>query len=78
MPTVLRSGPYRYFFYSADCAEPAHIHIERDQQVAKLWLVPLHIAESGGFKQRELGRIRHLVAERQALLLKAWHEHCNS
>jgi hypothetical protein len=29
MPTILRIGPYR-FFYSADCDEPAHIHVERD------------------------------------------------
>jgi hypothetical protein len=28
MPTVLRSGPYRFFFYSADRGEPPHVHVE--------------------------------------------------
>lgn len=30
MPTVLRSGPYRFFFYAGDRDEPPHVHIERD------------------------------------------------
>ena len=29
MPTVLRSGAYRFFFYSADREEPAHVHVAR-------------------------------------------------
>lgn len=37
MPTVLRSGPYRLFFCSADGAEPPHVHVERDQRTAKFW-----------------------------------------
>jgi hypothetical protein len=35
MPTVLRIGPYRFYFYSHDGAEPRHIHVERDGQSAK-------------------------------------------
>src|SRR5438270_11724045 len=31
LPSVLRSGPYRFFFYSADQDEPPHIHVERDR-----------------------------------------------
>ena len=35
MPTVLRDGPYRFFFYSneytgADLTEPPHIHVTVD------------------------------------------------
>lgn len=30
MPTVLRVGPYRFFFYAGDRSEPAHVHVERD------------------------------------------------
>jgi hypothetical protein len=39
MPTILRIGPYRFFFYSADVVEPAHIHVQRDDNVAKLWQI---------------------------------------
>ncbi len=38
MPTVMRVGPYRLFFYSADGGEPPHIHVDRDNHIAKLWL----------------------------------------
>lgn len=77
MPTVLRIGPYRFFLYSADCDEPAHIHVERDTQIAKFWLSPVRMAESGGFNRRELTRIRRLVPEHQEALLRGWDEHCN-
>lgn len=33
MPTVLRAGPYRFFFYAGDRDEPSHIHIEREDRV---------------------------------------------
>jgi hypothetical protein len=39
MPTVLRLGPYRFFFYAGDGVEPPHVHIERDEKAAKFWLV---------------------------------------
>ncbi|MCO6455665.1 MAG: DUF4160 domain-containing protein [Pirellulaceae bacterium] len=38
MPTVLRVGPYRFFFYAGDGDEPAHVHVERDDSEAKVWL----------------------------------------
>ncbi len=49
MPTVFRSGPYRFFFYASDGNEPAHIHVERDDQTAKFWLQPVRVERSRGF-----------------------------
>ena len=43
MPTVLRIGPYRFFFYAGDRDEPPHMHVERDEQIAKFWLVPMRV-----------------------------------
>ena len=34
VPTVLRIGPYRFFYYAGDRDEPAHIHVERDEKIA--------------------------------------------
>jgi len=28
-------GPYRFFFYSFDCQEPMHVHVERDDANCK-------------------------------------------
>jgi Domain of unknown function (DUF4160) len=36
MPTVLRSGSYRFYFYSHEANEPPHVHVDRDDLSAKL------------------------------------------
>jgi hypothetical protein len=38
MPTVLRISGYRFFFYSGEGSEVAHIHVEHGDGVAKIWL----------------------------------------
>ncbi|WP_189403606.1 DUF4160 domain-containing protein [Alteromonas halophila] len=48
MPTVLRLGPYR-FFYSNENDEPVHIHIQREKMLAKFWLTPVVLAALLGF-----------------------------
>ncbi|MCI0795500.1 MAG: DUF4160 domain-containing protein, partial [Chloroflexi bacterium] len=47
MPTVLRTGPYRFFFYSGDREEPPHVPIERDDNEAKFWTDPIRLQNSG-------------------------------
>ncbi|MBU1211041.1 MAG: DUF4160 domain-containing protein [Alphaproteobacteria bacterium] len=74
MPTVLRIGPYRFFFYSADGSEPAHVHVERDDCVAKFWLDPVRLASSGGFASSELRQLHRIVDEQQTSLLECWND----
>jgi hypothetical protein len=74
MPTVLRVGPYRFFFYASDGDEPPHIHVERDDSEAKFWLEPVKLERSVGFRPRERQRIGRLVREHQTTLLEKWHE----
>jgi hypothetical protein len=57
MPTVLRAGPYRFFFYSGDRGEPPHVHVGREANVAKLWIDPVRLAWSRGYPSFELRRI---------------------
>lgn len=75
MPTVATLGPYRVFFYSADRAEPVHVHVEREDKVAKFWLDPVRLARSGGFSRKELRRIEALLREHEAELIEAWNEY---
>jgi hypothetical protein len=75
MPTVMRVGPYRFFFYSGDKGEPEHIHIERAENVAKFWLEPVSLDRSGGFDRRELRAIVRIVEERRSELREAWHDY---
>ncbi len=74
MPTVLRTGPYRFFFYSGDREEPPHIHIERDDNEAKFWPDPIRLQNSGGFNRSEINRIQTLVQDNQEHLLRRWNE----
>ena len=78
MPTVLRVGPYRFFFYAGDRDEPPHVHIEREGKVAKFWLDPIRLQESGGFSRSEMGRIQKLVSMHQDSLREAWNEYFGS
>lgn len=73
LPTVLRSGPYRLFFYMADRGEPPHVHVERDRREAKLWLDPVVIAHAESFQAVELRRIERIVKDHREALLEAWH-----
>lgn len=74
MPTVLRVGPYRLFFYSGDGREPPHIHVERDDNVAKFWLDPVRLAHSGGFGRTEVRDVGRLVTEHRQQLLERWND----
>ena len=75
MPTVLRSGPYRAFFYAGDRQEPPHVHVERDRNTAKYWLEPVALESSCGFRRSELMDIHKLISEHQAVLLVKWHDY---
>ncbi|HSU12918.1 DUF4160 domain-containing protein [Longimicrobium sp.] len=75
MPTVLRSGPYRFFFYAGDRDEPPHVHVEREDHRAKFWLDPVRIQNGGGFSAIELNRIAGLVTVHRDQLLEAWHDY---
>lgn len=77
-PTVLQSGPYRFFFFSSDRNEPIHVHVSRERKTAKFWLEPVSVAYNYGFAGSELNRIEALVQEHETTLVKAWHEYFQS
>ncbi len=77
MPTVLRSGPYRFFFYAGDGEEPLHVHVERDNCEAKFWLDPVRLARSHGFSASEINKIDRLIGENERDLLDSWNEFFN-
>ena len=73
-PTVLRVAGYRFFFFSNERQEPAHIDVERGEAHAKFWLTPLTLAISHGFRSGELSEARQLVEEHRAVLQEQWDE----
>ena len=77
MPTVKGiPGPYRFFFFSFDCNEPKHVHVQREKFICKFWLDPLDLSKNYGFSPKELGEIRRFIHLHKIKIVEAWHEHC--
>jgi hypothetical protein len=74
VPTVLKIRSYRLFFVSLDRGEPPHVHVRRENMVAKFWLEPVALERAGGFSRVELSEIARLVQVNRAVLLKSWYE----
>lgn len=74
MPTVLRIGPFRFFFYSNENDEPPHIHIQAAERTAKYWLEPLELAYNYGFSSRELKQIEQHIRDNMTYILDIWRE----
>ena len=77
MPTILRVGRFRFFFYSSDRAEPVHVHVEAGSAIAKFWLNPVRLAGSRGMARHELSRLYELVVDHRDILERAWHAYFN-
>jgi len=77
LPTILRSGPYRFFFYSNEGVEPAHVHIQRERSVAKFWLKPVSLASATRVAPKDIRDMRKLVEEHRLKLLEAWDGYFN-
>ena len=77
MPTALGAGPYRFYFYSYDCGEPRHMHVDRENMSAKFWLDPdVALEESYGYNRRELRDIERIAREHLEALRNAWDAFC--
>jgi len=43
-------------FYAGDRDEPPHVHVEREDKVAKFWLDPIRLQWSRGFSRPEIAK----------------------
>ena len=69
MPTVLRIGAFRFYFYSLEPNEPPHVG-RRDATI-KVWLHEVEFAKSRGFRAHEIRGIVATVEEHRTRLLEA-------
>lgn len=75
MPTLLRWNGYRFFFYSADVGEPAHVHVTKEGKEAKVWLHDASVAANFGFSAPEIGDIVRKTREMETAFREAWDDH---
>lgn len=74
MPTVMRIGPFRFFFYSNENDEPRHVHVRAAEKEAKYWLDPLELAWNYGFNTRQLKQIERHLGDNRAYLIEMWDD----
>lgn len=77
MPTIKNiSGPFRFFFYSFDCKEQIHVHVQREIMTCKFWMAPTVLVRNQGFTSKELKAIRDIIRDNRDKIMEAWYEHC--
>jgi len=79
MPTTLRTGAYRFYFYSYDCYEPKHTHVDRDDKMATFWLEPVvRLSDNHGFNAKELRKIEQIINDNREVLINGWDNFCRN
>lgn len=76
MPTLLRIGPYRFFFYSHENVkshEPPHVHVRSADGEASFELAPVKARESRGYNRAEMNQIGELVEAHRIEFLRRWY-----
>jgi hypothetical protein len=74
-PTILKIGPYRFFFNSREEIR-RHVHVSCADGVAKFWLEPIiSLASFYRLSSRELRQIENIVREHEDDFKSAWDKH---
>ena len=74
-PTVLRHGPYRFFFFSRE--EPRmHVHVNCAEGEAKFWLEPkIELAYNHKLSRKQLRETEEIIVEHNLEIANAWRDH---
>ena len=78
MPTIFIEHGFRFFFYSNEGTprEPVHIHVEKDANEAKFWLLPaVRVAYNDGYNARVLRELQWIVIENRERIERAWNDY---
>ncbi|QQE64618.1 hypothetical protein GFS31_12990 [Leptolyngbya sp. BL0902] len=75
MPTILKIGPYRFYFFSREESR-VHIHVSCADGEAKFWLEPnLELATNHKLSKTQLKQIEQLIEEYRDDFRNAWNNH---
>jgi hypothetical protein len=74
VPTVHREDGFVFYFFAEEGNEPPHIHVDKGDGTAKLWLEPLHLASAEGLKVKEIRHILTIAERERAMLMEKWNE----
>jgi hypothetical protein len=75
MPTVFVQDGFRFYFYSNERNEPAHIHVTGRGGEMKLWLPSLRIEYSFGLSPASQGAAYEITKKYANLFMGKWNEY---
>lgn len=65
---------FRFYFYSQEGNEPAHIHVQYGKATAKFWLAPVNLASVQGMKAKDLSSAMKITKENEKKFKDKWDE----
>ena len=77
VPTLFIVEGYRFFFFANEGPRP-HVHVEKGDGAAKLWLDAIAIERWMNLTAAQRRRILKLVKVHRLVLLKGWNEFFSS
>lgn len=78
MPTILKIGNLRFFFFSREETR-MHIHINSPEGEAKFWLEPqIELALNKKFSEQKLNEIEKIIVEYENEFKSKWTEYFRS
>jgi hypothetical protein len=78
MPTVLKIGSYRFYFFSREESR-VHIHISCPDGEAKFWLDPeIELATNYKLSRVQLKQIEKIIEEHHDQFREAWNHYFQS
>ncbi len=75
MPTLLNYEGFKFFFY-ANKHEPAHIHVMKGSDFAKIELASLHVINNY-MKPKDIKKALSIVKKHQQEFERQWDEYFN-
>jgi hypothetical protein len=72
---------YIFFFYSNEGTplEPCHIHVRKNENVAKFWIEPnVSLASSYGIPLKDLTSIKKFIIKNKTTILEKWNDYFSS
>lgn len=72
MPTIHFQHGFRFGFRAGDGPEPPRVHVKGNGGAAKVWLLPIGLAETRGYNRRQIAEIKEIVRREQHNFVEAW------
>jgi hypothetical protein len=75
MPTVMKTGTFRFHFYSDEGNEPPHVHVATPDGECKFWLDPVRLAKNKGVTPETIRQIERIVFENRYFFEEKFYDY---